>query len=304
VLRFGNQRAPRPRPVFSSQARGVWMLLLMLGAVILLMRQVKQPATVEFLGQVFNSSATEADSKKSLQPGDNRASPNKAEMQDASTARNPASDGAWDAVKDNATFVPAEQEAWFLLWDEVARTPAKELERQAVGPVTYAQLVNQPKVYRGLPVRVRGRVLRESVKQAPENSLGLGEYHQLVLATIGGGDWPMMVYVRELPEGFPRGDELKVDLSAVGLFFKNWSYPYDGGMGLAPVIVADTIDWRPATAPVAPAASPLSTKGIWVGGAAALMAAIGFTSFVMRRTRRPAVGSAETPDFERLETES
>jgi hypothetical protein len=206
-------------------------------------------------------------------------------------------------VKDNATFVPAEQDAWFLLWDEVDRTPVKELNRQAVGPVTYAQLVNQPKVYRGLPVQVRGRVLRESVKQAPENSLGVEEYHQLILAPIGGGDWPVMVYVRELPEGFPRGEGLAVDLSVVGLFFKNWSYPYEGGMGLAPVIVADAIEWRPTSAPASPATSPLSTKGIWVGGAAALMAALGFTSFVMRRTRRPASVKTSPPDFARLETE-
>ncbi len=283
------------------------MLLLMLGAVIMLMRQVKQPATVEFLGQVFNSSATEADSSQSLKPGDevdgNKVPPNDAAMPDSSTGREPASGGPWEVVKDNATFVPAEQEAWFLLWDEVAQTPVKELNRQAVGPVTYAQLVNQPKVYRGLPVRVRGRVLRESVKQAPENSLGIVDYHQLVLAPSGGGDWPVMIYVRELPEGFPRGDGLKVDLTVVGLFFKNWSYPYEGGMGLAPVIVADTIAWQPARAPAAPAASPLSTKGIWVGGAAALMAAIGFTSLVTRGTRRHAVGAAETPDFARLETE-
>jgi hypothetical protein len=283
------------------------MLLLMLGAVILLMRQVKQPATVEFLGQVFNSSATEADSRQPSRQGENavgsKALANGAAMPDASSARKPASGGPWEAVKDNATFVPAEQEAWFLLWNEVAQTPVKELNRQAVGSVTYAQLVNQPKVYRGLPVRVRGRVLRESVKQAPENSIGLAEYHQLVLAPIGGGDWPVMVYVRDLPEGFPRNDGLKVDLSVVGLFFKNWSYPYEGGMGLAPVIVAETIDWRPATAPAPPAASPLSTKGMWVGGSVALMAAIGFTSFVMRRTRRPAVAAAETPDFARLETE-
>jgi hypothetical protein len=278
------------------------MLLLMLGAVILLMRQVKQPATVEFLGQVFNSSGTEADSRQPSR-SDKETPPGEAKRSGDSSARKPASGGPWDAVKDNATFVPAEQDAWFLLWDDVAQTPVMELNRQAVGPVTYAQLVNQPKVYRGLPVRVRGRVLRESVKQAPENSLGLAEYHQLVLAPIGGGDWPVMVYVRELPEGFPRGDGLKVDLSVVGLFFKNWSYPYEGGMGLAPVIVADTIDWQAATAPAPPAASPLSTKGIWAGAAAALMAAIGFTSFVMRRTRRPAVGAAETPDFARLESE-
>jgi hypothetical protein len=277
------------------------MLLLMLGAVLLLMRQVQQPATVEFLGQVFGSSAAEGDSSDSPPPGESTDSLKT--PTDSGVIRKPASGGAWSAVKDNATFVPAEQEAWFLLWDEVARTPVKELNRQAAGPVTYAQLVNQPKVYRGLPVRVRGRVLRESVKPAPENSLGIGEYHQLVLAPLGGGDWPVMVYVRELPEDFPRGDGLKVDLSVVGLFFKNWSYPYEGGMGLAPVIVADTIDWKPASAPAAPAASPLSTKGIWMAGAAALMAAIGFTSLVMRRTRRPAAEVKEAPDFARLETE-
>jgi hypothetical protein len=276
------------------------MLLLMLGAVIMLMRQIKQPETVAVLGAIFGSDGADGADQDRVPKAAKEDIAEKISV----AMRQPASGGVWNAVKDNATFVPAEQDAWFSLWEEVRQTPVAELERAAVGQVTYAQLVNQPNVYRGLPVRVRGRVLRESVKPAPENSLGMERYHQLILAPIGGGDWPVMVYVRELPAGFPRGDDLKVDLSVVGLFFKNWSYPYEGGMGLAPVLVADSLEWRAAPAAAAPIVEPLNTNVIWAAGGAALLAGLAFAMFVSRRTRRVASRDASPPDFDRLEIES
>lgn len=305
MLRFGNHHVPPTRPPFSVRGRGVWMLLLMLGAVIMLMRQLQQPKTADFLGRVFNSSPAEDRSEKPLRSAIETSSDDRVPNNSGTlSARKPAHGGPWAAVKDNATFIPAEQNAWALLWDEVRRTPSANLEREAIGTATYVQLVNQPNLYRGLPVRVRGRVLRESVKRAPENLLGITAYHQLVLAPIGGGDWPVMIYCLELPKGFPRGEGLKVDLTVVGLFFKNWSYPYEGGMGLAPVIVTNTIDWRPPITPSMPTAAPLNATSVWMGGAAALLAAVGFTGLVSRRTRRPVKVGTESPNFSRLEREA
>ncbi len=301
MLRFGNDRIPQTRPPFGTRGRSVWMLLLMLGAVIALMRQVQQPTTADLLGRLFNSSSAEDRSEKSPQPAAKPSSDDRGRNSGSPSVRKPESGGPWAAVKDNATFIPAERTAWALLWDEVRRTPSTNLERQAIGTATYAQLVNQPNLYRGLPVRVRGRVLRESVKRAPENLLGITAYHQLVLAPIGGGDWPVMIYCLNLPKGFPRGEGLKVDLTVVGLFFKNWSYPYEGGMGLAPVIVTNAIDWRLPIAPSMPAAAPPNAASVWMGGAAALLAAVGFTRLALRRTRRPAKAETESPNFARLE---
>jgi hypothetical protein len=212
-------------------------------------------------------------------------------------------DGPWAAVKDNALFTAAEHEAWFLLWDEARRLSRAELAAQANTELTYAQLVNQPDVYRAQPVRVRGRVLRESVKPAPKNSLGISKYHQLVLAPAGGGDWPIMIYCLELPAEFPRGDGLKEDLAMVGLFFKNWSYPYDGGIGLAPVLIAETIDWKPPSIQTALNRPPLDSSTLWIGGAVAASGAGIFLIWVMSQTRRPKSHEASRPDFGQLGTD-
>jgi hypothetical protein len=151
-------------------------------------------------------------------------------------------------------------------------------------------------------VTIKGRVLHESVKPAPKNSLGITDYHQLIVAPIGGGDFPVTVYALDLPPGFPRGGNLRVDVSIAGLFFKNWSYPYDGGMGISPVIVAKTFDWA---SPVQRAAirSPRNPAPIAMGAAAAIACALVFVVWVARQTRRPATADSGRPDFRHLEAE-
>jgi hypothetical protein len=276
------------------------MLLLMLGAVLVLMRQLEQPETATLLGRVFSSPANnEPDraGKASVEASEKAAISGDSEKL--------ASDPAWAAVKDNALFQPAEHDAWFLLWDEVRHTTPAELERRAIGEVTYAQLVNQPDVYRGQPVRIRGRVLRESVKAAPKNSLGITDYHRLIIAPVGGGDWPVMVYCLDLPPGFPRGDGLKEDVAITGLFFKNWSYAYDGGMGLAPVLVTRSFDWgKPVRARATVPPSQVSAKGVWIGGGLAMVVATGFILWVARQTRRPRHTESPMADLKGLRADS
>ena len=193
----------------------------------------------------------------------------------------------WDVVKDNSLFLPAERPAWFALFKRVRASTPEALARRSAGEVAYAQLVNQPDAYRAKSVRVRGRVLRQSLKRAPENSLGVDSYHQLWLAPVGGGQWPIVVYALELPEGFPRGDGLRADVTVDGLFFKNWSFPYEGGMGLAPVLVSRSVQWTPAPVAAAPrGGAPIDSSRILLGVFAAAVGAMGFVAWTILQTRR------------------
>ncbi|HEX6961546.1 MAG TPA: hypothetical protein VF175_06740 [Lacipirellula sp.] len=300
MLRFDHHRArskQRPR----SPTRGVWMLLLMLGAMLVLMRQLEQPETAAFLNRIFSSPAEPA------APGEGEAPAEPDARTDVAARREPRppvpEDGPWAAVEDNAMFLDAEHEAWFLLWAQAKRYTPEELNRQAIAEVTYAQLVNQPDVYRAQAVRVRGRIVRESLKRAPKNDLGIREYHQLVLAPIGGGDWPVIVYALNLPPGFPRGDGLQEDVALTGLFFKNWSSPDGEGMGLFPVLVARSFNWHaPQAAPIAKTGGADLT-GVRIGAGAALLAAIGFIVWVARQTRRPRTAEEASPDFQSLSSD-
>jgi hypothetical protein len=297
LLRFNTRRNVARGARLKRKTGGVWALLVLLGAVLLLMRWLDRPQAADLLARALQD--PRAASGVSRQP---------AEQEGASSGNQPALPGdpesaaAWSHVKDNALFSAAEHDAWFLVWKELQETPASELRRQSLGRVAYAQLVGQPDVYRGKSVHVRGWVIRESVKAAPKNSLGLAEYHQLVIAPLGGGQWPFVVYCRDLPAGFPRGEGLREAVGVDALFFKNWSYPYEGGMGLAPVLVATTIDWTAPAAVAESKARSVDVTTLVVGGASALLAALLFVAWVVRHTRRPRVGGEPAPDFASLDS--
>jgi hypothetical protein len=289
------------------------MLLVMLGAVILLMRQVRQPASVAFLGQLFAN-------PRSQQGGDAAGGkgvaikPVGADAESAAVAAKsetpPLDEKLWGPVKDNATFLSVEQPAWFALLRQARELSLSELAEQSIASVAYAQLVNQPDAYRGRSVQVTGRILRESTKPVAKNDFGIAELHQLILAPRGGGPWPIVVYAIELPTGFPRGDNLSEDVVVDGLFFKNWSFPYDGGMGLAPVLVTPTLAWNSANggdangvppqkaADAAPATSKLMVGALLGGGVA-----IAFVLWAVTQTRRPRRAFQTPPELSGLESE-
>jgi len=303
LLRFGTQQPPTRR-LFSPQGRGVWMLIVMLGAVMLLMRQLRQPETEDFLGRVFSPErpAAGVDASKQLNAG-NLAAVNRVPKDDPVADAASSRQGPWAAVKDKALFLPAEREAWSQLLERARRTSAKDLEQISAGEVAYAQLVNQPDVYRGRAVRIRGTVLREKVKRATADTPEIGEYHQLWLAPRGGGEWPIVVYTLEIPEHFPRGDGLREPVVVDGFFFKNWSYPHADGMGLAPVIVARNVGWQPPRTAPAPAGQTTDFNAVIFGAGLAAMAAMFFVTWIVRQTRRPPRVDEARPNLAGLETE-
>jgi hypothetical protein len=300
------------------------MLLVMLGAVLLMMRQVQQPAAIEFFDRVFGDGAA----RPAKRPG--TGEPRPIRIASVSTVDSPESDAGekddrrgagerpvrrsldealWEPVKDNAIFLPVEQPAWFSLLRQAQSSTPAELAAESMGDVTYAQLIDQPDVYRGQVVTTKGYVVRESIKPAPENDFGIRDLHQLIVAPRGGGEWPIVVYALTVPDGFPRGDGLREAIVVEGFYFKNWSFPYDGGMGLAPVIVAASIEWRRATssahaadAAAVPERGELTTEVIG-GAAAALGAAALFVVWAARQTRRPRRAAGLSPDLSGLESD-
>jgi hypothetical protein len=152
--------------------------------------------------------------------------------------------------------------------------------------------------------------VRESTKPVAKNDFGITELHQLILAPRGGGQWPMVIYTIDLPVGFPRGDNLSEDVVVDGLFFKNWSFPYDGGMGLAPVLVTPTIAWSSAkggvvngVAPVKVADAAPATSNLMVGAFLAGAGAVAFAVWAALQTRRPRRASQTPPELSGLESE-
>lgn len=301
MLRFGQKPSSRRLPTFGGPSRGVWKLLLLLGLVIVMIRQLDRPEAGVMLGRVLGI-ANQPAGAVAAPPGEvERVQAPATKRQGDAALSKPPLDDAWDVVKDNALFAPREQAAWFQLFERVESTPPEELSSEAT-PVTYVQLASQPDSYRAAPVRVRGRVLRESRKTAPENSAGIESYHQLWLAPVGGGDWPIVVYSLALPDGFPRGDGIAADVTVEGLFFKNWTFAYDGGMGIAPVIVTSEVEWSAPVSAKPQAAAAVDTRWLAFGIGGAALAATAFVVWAIRQTRRPRIVRTDRPvDLSHLE---
>ncbi len=270
------------------------MLLIALGLVIVAMRQLNSPSTAEQLGQFFAAPESqveqEADSaivsvatplaieKREMKPLDDAASP--------SSPDRDRSD-ALQRVQDNTYFRPAEREAWFGLFERLLQQDAQQLRKQSQGELTYAQLLKQPEVYRGQVVTVRGTLKREEVETAPENSLGIASYHRLVMQPRGGGHWPFIVYSLDLPSQLPRGDSLRESISVSGYFFKNWSYAWQDGLGVAPVILARGVNWQPTPRPTG-RRTPMNRIRFFLATCGFIGVAILVAVFVRQRgTRRP-----------------
>lgn len=261
-----------------------------LGLVLVAMNQLRQPETIERLDRVFgvkqqpsNQPAPESDSSPtsnhaaSLILGNSSNTPTREEFSESSTK-----------IEDNTYFRSEETEAWFDAFERLASKSPEQLAADSLGEITYAQFLQQPEVYRHRVVTLRGTVVREEALAPPENRLGIEQYHRLWLAPHGGGEWPFVVYCRTLPAKFPRDKVLREPLTVHGEFFKIWSYQHDEGMGLAPAVLAQTINWQPTKSRPQVSQEALPVKQmIWAATGTGVFALLVVWMAVRRTKRRP-----------------
>ena len=270
-------------------------MLIALGLVVATMRQLNKPQTAERLGQLFGepqrveqpTSEHQFVLAPDVTPPEPQQAPESAPAATSAPAISTAGQTAeaLSRVRDNTYFRPAESDAWFGLFDRLQQTDAEQLRAASVGEVSYAQLLKQPEVYRGQVVTLRGTVRQQEVERPAENKLDLETYHRLVLQPRGGGNWPFIVYCLHLPDNFPRGEHLSEPVSVSGFFFKNWSYAWQEGLGIAPTVLARHVDWQPAAA--VPQRQTIKSVGLIPVLIVALLSAVLVVWLVLRNTRRP-----------------
>ncbi len=289
-------RPARRNPAAAGRGK-LWVLLAALALVSAAISRTRQPEFAEQLERVFTppqepapvgllETETLSISPKSVPAGLEPIESAAAEV------------SGLEAVQDNTYFRPAEQPAWFAMLGRVRDTPEESLAASAVEGVGYAQLIQQPDVYRGRALTVRGTVVREEPAEAAENEASIDGYHRLWIAPRGGGNWPFVAYCLELPEGFPRGDALREPVELTGLFFKNWSYAFEetdgeNGLGLAPVVLAKTVAWTPQ--PAVPLRRQSAGDAGWTTVLLAASVAGLVSAWAWRRTRRQSRLASSTP---------
>lgn len=153
-------------------------------------------------------------------------------------------------VRDAAPFRRDGAAAWNNFVDVLSENDQATLDAASIGYVTMAQLYQQPNVYRGKLVSVRGVVRRVNRKELPKKKPGIDVYYQIWLQPLDNPLSPMVIYTLDLPREFPTGNELREEAQITGFFFKLWAYQAQDKIRTAPLIVARTFDWtKPAVAP-------------------------------------------------------
>lgn len=269
-------------------------------AVLWCIRFLQRPETVERLDTIFNA----VEHSKTAQIGDRQAKPREAfeivpveevilmpsdrgenAERDLPSQEPALNDADLSAIKDNTYFRSEENPAWFALWKNLRDG---EAAANIAAEATYAQLLDQPEAYRGKLVTVSGTAMRHELLDSPENKIGIERYHRLIVQPEGGGNWPIIIYALELPEKFPRGESIRAEISATGYFFKNWSYAWRDGLGLAPVIMSNSVSWTPVIASRKPTANvSAKTTATVMAVAAGLAVLVGY--FAWQQSRRPPV---------------
>jgi hypothetical protein len=227
--------APMARPAkpvrdYTSR-RGQWRLLLLvvpLGLVMLMMARLRDPETADRINKMFAPAAT--------------APPPAEDAVVAAQGVPGVRRELLESIQDNTYFRNTEKRAWFHFLKIAQQETAPELDSAHASEVTYTQLVDQPDAYRGKLVTVTGEVRQITEQKPAENKLGLENYYRLVIEPADGVDWPIFVYCLELPASLQTGDGMHEAVHGTGLFFKNLSYSWQGGLGTAPVIVATRLE--------------------------------------------------------------
>lgn len=309
-MRF-DVRTTTAKPGMSGRNRlRLWLLVASLGIVLAAMHQLRQQKTIDRLDQLFGvntAASTEDDFRadaaefesggQSKNPiaGDHAARAGALPDETEPVANPPQPAGQYDrTIEDNTYFRPEERQVWFDVFEQLESKSFQKLQQESVGEIAYAQFVKQPDEYRHKIVTLQGTVVREEPQRPGKNPVGIDRYHRLWISPRGGGQWPFVVFCRELPDEFPRGDQLHESVTVVGSFFKNWSYSYGEGLGLAPVVLANSVVWEPP--PVRQAQKPLPISQLIWATAAAGVTALGVVWFAIRRTMRPAGVNRELPE--------
>lgn len=227
------QRGPRPRSFLSRGEQ--WRLLLLvlaLGLVVIFALEARNPQYYRWL-------------LPETERGGGRSAPGEREEATSSRYFPGVDPGYLSSVSDNKPLWPSEWDAWLHLFDVLERSDEATLERASLGRVTFVQLLDQSKEYRGELVTTGGIIRRAHPAKTPKNDYGLVDYYQTWLWPSDRPNEPIAVWCLHLPEGFPLGMEIAEEAEVTGFCFKLWAYKAaDGSVLRAPMLLARSIRWR------------------------------------------------------------
>lgn len=249
------------KPYGPELSRWLWLLFL-LALVLIVAEQAMHPETWRFLVRSLFRDAGRQEG-----PIDNRLIPKqkedpsgailvtkveegpperREESSSAGLGQKPIlSDAQLETVQDDSPLRRAEMEAWRRLLQVLHETEESELRKRSEGLVSYGQLFQQSKAYRGRLVTLRGQLRRALRAGMPRNSWGQEHYYQTWLQPADQPANPVQIYCLQLPEGFPLGMEIDETVEVTAFYFKRAVYQAQDGLRTTPTLAAKTVRWLP-----------------------------------------------------------
>lgn len=219
------------------------------------------------LGMMIASSA-DAQDESELAPRRRRGA-------DASSRRVPISmDGGASVnpevltnILDNTVgLTPDDREAYFRilkltekLGDAEVRALAEEFReerrtaslhsrrRSAEKLPLFVDMFQHPEQCRGRPVTLQGRLRRLVSFEAGNNEQGFEELYEGWLYPNEGQSHPAVVIFTKKPKGLPLGGDITEEVSVSGYFLKMYGYEAHETARKAPLLLAETVRWKPQT---------------------------------------------------------
>lgn len=150
------------------------------------------------------------------------------------------------SIRDDTFFRAAENDVWFRLLQMLRDHSPESIGAASVGPVSYLQLYRQTAAYRGQIVELTGTIRRAHRVTATSNQLGIADYWQCWLFLDAGTVAPIVVYCLDVPPEFPEGLKTDARVQLFACVYKRWSYQSQGGLTVAPVVLAKSLAWQPS----------------------------------------------------------
>jgi len=119
-----------------------------------------------------------------------------------------------------------------------AHVPAKDFPQ-------FVDLFENPDVYRGRAVSLRGTIRRLTKYDPGKNNQGIKEVYEGWIYTADSNSNPAVVIFTSKPPELVLGADITDEIRATGYFFKIYDYQSQGGPGKAPMLLAGTVDWHP-----------------------------------------------------------
>jgi hypothetical protein len=208
--------------------------------------QTRSPETIDFRVRL---------EEQQLKPGEFRSRPGTDvtnQKVDSQTRNQTAADlleigpSLLSVVKDNTLGVRHfERDAYYALLTKARDSSARFLEQAAMQDVAYEELMLNPDEFRGKPITIEGEAARLWKLPVTKNEFGFDDLYEAWIVTSDSGNRPYRVVCTRLPAGIPLVEKTSkpIRVKVTGFFFKKEGYQAEGGLTVAPLLLADTLKW-------------------------------------------------------------